>query len=364
MSKTRHPGKVEASVTPLAGKPVGPLTPGLLPRESGATPLALRTITKLDQRSMVWADDGMATQMEAMGPWIAFTMLVPAYGIGWMLFHLGHDLAKESLGTAIGIYSATIFGIVVCIGIAIYSLEVSLFNTYADLHFNRKEGKVYTALNNQPFVMDWRNVQPMAGLTIGPIQLGAPPLMSLVLAETMQGNPGAILRKLTVAGPLPNREACQQVWELIRRYMDGTPDDLPPQVVVPGGRSWQTVLVTCSPQAQRQGATEYLQTLRANGWHVRFNPIWLLVNLLFWVDPVSNLLYAKYRRKARLPTDLVATEAVPPSEPNPYRTSATDPTEAAGMRHAARVIGITLAITSTIGITLWVWFAVAIIRAL
>lgn len=361
MSTHPHPPKMESS-SPAA--PVGPLTPGILPRASDATPLALRTITKLDQRSMVWADDGVATQMEAMGPWIAFTVLAGAYGMGWMLVHGAGDLLGEGLGNAIVMFAIGVFIIIACIGMAAYSLKVSLFNTYADLHFNRAAGKIYTALNNKPFVMDWRHVQPMAGLTIGPIQLGAPPLMSLVLVETAPDNPGAWVRKLTVAGPLPNRAACQQVWELIRRYMDGAPEDLPPQVVAPGGRSWQTVLVTCSPQAQRQGATEYLQKLRANGWHVWFNPLWLLLNLFFWVDPVSNLLYAKYRRKARLPTELVATEVVPSGEPNPYHTSASDPAEARGMRHAARVIGTTLAVTSAIGITLWVWFAVAIIHAL
>src|SRR5699024_3083789 len=122
---------VARSNASAASKPVNPLAPGPLPRTSDATPLTIRPIIKLDRRSMVWARDGIATQVESIGPFFSLFMSAMAAGLLWMLINAWPDIGW-------GLAIACILGLLAFAGIIIYFLKISVFNTYADLHFNRK----------------------------------------------------------------------------------------------------------------------------------------------------------------------------------------------------------------------------------
>ncbi len=336
-------------------QPVNPLTPGPLPRTSNATPLTIRPIIKLDQHSMVWARDGIATQVESLGPFIALVFSIFVIGFIWMAF-ASEGYSSAGTGTAITLMVATVVFSVIGVGGAVYFLKISVFNTYGDLHFNRKTGKIYTAEAGEPIIMDWRHVHPEAVLTVGPIQMGAPPVMSLTLVETFPDNPQAWKTRLAVAGPLPNREGCQQVWELIRRYMDDPPETMPELEVVPGSQSWTDVLLTSGPMSRfGPEGSEFVKRLRQNHWKVFINPIHFLIWFAGWPFALSDTLYAKYRRKTRLPAEWTREETPPAGEESPYACGAMNPEEAAGRRHAARVIGLSSGICVVLGIAVTAW---------
>jgi hypothetical protein len=184
-----------------------------------AEPLAIRTITKLDQNSMVWAYEGAATE-EAVGPFLALLLLAMSPVIFWLSHEFFFEFLYDSAEIQQIIFAALVFaGGVFVIGLAIYLLKISLFSRYGDLHFNRKTGKIYSRKNNFSLQMDWKHVRPFAARGIGPVQLGGQPVMSLILAELHPTQPNILKTRMIVAGLLPNRHGisgwayeCHLLW--------------------------------------------------------------------------------------------------------------------------------------------------------
>jgi hypothetical protein len=368
-NKVTHTYQTPKAAASTQGQPkdgIGPFTPGELPRQSHAEPSTIRTIVKLDQRSMVWAYEGVATEVEAMGPCMALVCAILASVSFWVsyssIFILDDSDASLAARIAMSIVMlALAAGTVVFM---IYLLKISLFSRYGDLHFNRKTGKIYSSENNMTLQMDWRHVRPAVRLGFGPVQLGAPPLMSLMLIEYFPDRPQEWKSRMTVAGPLPNRDGCQQVWEMIRRYMEEPPESLPEVEVVPGGRNWISTLVEFGPLTGfLTTVPEMIAQLRANNWRPSINPLNILWWIVAWSFPLSTTLYARYRPKVRLPESWTKEEALLQGEQNLYRISTRDPREAAGRRKAARIIGAVCGLCIVTGMVLWgiglycVWLA-------
>jgi hypothetical protein len=296
---------------------------------------------------MIWADDGVATEVEAMGPFISIVMLVcsaAGFWMGYEMFVLDNNIALSVLLIALGVGA---------IAFAAYMLKISLFSSYCDLHFNRKTGKIYSRENNLSLQMDWKHVRPFAARGIGPVQLGGPPVMSLILAEFHPTQPNILKARMIVAGMLPNRHGCQEVWELIRRYMDESPDTLPELEVVPGGRNWTSALLEFGPLANHiKSVSELIADFRDNNWWPIITPVNVLWWIVAWPFPLSTTLYARYRPKAKLPAEWTAQEMPPHGSENPYRITSRDAAEAAGRRKAAWVIGLTSGICVLLGVSL------------
>ncbi len=365
VSKYQTP-KAIASVQNQAKDGIDPLAPGELPRQSNAEPFTIRTIVKLDHRSMVWAYEGAATEVEAMGPFGALLCAVCAAVSFWVSYAFIFILDDSDASFLIRIVWSIVM-LAVSIGTVvfiIYLLKISLFSRYGDLHFNRKTGRIYSVENNTTLQMDWRYVRPAARLGFGPVQLGAPPLMSLMLIEYFPDSPQEWKARMTVAGPLPNRNSCQQVWEMIRRYMEEPPESLPELEVVPGGRNWISALLEFGPLTGfLTTVPEMMVKLRTRNWRPPINLLNILWWTVAWPFPLSTTLYARYRPKARLPDEWTKEEEPLPGEQNPYRICTQDPNETAGRRKAARIIGVTCGICIIIGIALtgaglcFVWLA-------
>ena len=332
-----------------------PYAEGELPRHADVQPLTLRTLIKLDQNSMIMAYEGVATKVEALAPF--FSLLVSLGPIIFTYLAIKDGLEGKIWEDEVWII---ILGLIFMWGLAIpciiYAIKISLFNRYSDLHFNRKTRKIYTKQNKDLFEMDWANVRPYATRGFGPIQVGAPAVMSLQLVEYFPENPSEWRTRITVEGMLPNREGCQQVWELIRRYMEDPPETMPPQVVVPA-RSWSSALLEFGPLAESQGTThEFFVRLRRTGWFPfndllsMFQPI---IWLIFWPAPISEILYARFRRPAKLPTLWLASEVPPVGEPNPYRISTLDPAERSGRRRAVWVVALVCTACCLLSMTVW-----------
>lgn len=253
---------------------------------------------------------------------------------------------------AIGIVA--ILGGIITTGFIFYLLKISLFSQYGDLHFNRKTAKIYACENKIAVQMDWQYVRPYALLGFGPPQLGGGPLMSLMLVEHYPGQPAVWKSRMTVAGPLPNRHGCQQVWEMIRRYMEDTPATLPEVEVVPGRRNWIGALIEFGPLTdQLDGVPEIIGKLRARNWWPPINILTIVLWILTWPSPLSSTLYARFRPQPKLPTEWTKDETPLPGETNPYRITAEHPNEARGRKKAAMIIGITCSICILIGMAMW-----------
>jgi hypothetical protein len=336
---------------------ITPFTPGDLPRLSDAEPVTIRSVVKLDQRSMVWAYEGsIATDVESMGPFLAVLMTATAIGSAWLAYAAVFYIDHTGWGTVIMITLACLLLALAvgCIALAVYFLRISIFSSYGDLHFNRKSGTVYMRENKVAIQMDWKHVRPYARLGFGPPQLGGAPIMSLMLIEYYPDQPDQWKSRMTVAGPLPNREGCQQVWEMIRRYMEDSPENLPEIEVVPGTRTWVSALIEYGPlSGYLSTPAEIVAKLRARNWWPSINPL----NILYWIGawpwPLSATLYARFRPRPKLPPEWTKDEAPLPGEPNPYRIVPRAPGEAAGRKKAALVLGITCGLCNLIGITLY-----------
>lgn len=360
MAKSKTISQTSGLNKAQVSRPVDPLASGELPLRSNAEPMTIRTITKLDQRSMVWAYDGVATEVEAQGPFIALLITAMVGFVVWMMAQmLLYPDPGDGVGLAIGLWIGIVLMLALELAVVIYCLKISIFSTYGDVHFNRHTGKVYTSENKLALQLDWRHIRPMAISTVGPLQLGAPTLMSLMLVEYEPDQPNVWKAKFVAAGPLPNREGCQQVWELIRRYMEDPPESMPKLEVVPEARSWTNVLISFGPLANLKEPSQFLAQLRANRWVPWINPLILGWWILAPSFPLSTTLYAKYRRKAKLPAEWTHEETPPAGEKNPYRSGALDPTEMAGRRRAARIIGGIAGVCILIGVTAWstaIWY--------
>lgn len=345
------------------------LMKGELPRMSDASPEIPKTILKLDARSMVWAHDEVASDVEALSPFMAVALLLAVLEVAPMGLRMDasdFDGPTEEfllLGVGVVLLLGCLAGIVVL-------LRISLFGSYADLHFNRRTRKIYTQDGKTQMQLDWKNVRPFAMPFIGPLQMGAPPLWSLTLIEFSEADPKVWVKQLRAQGLMPDRDACQRVWEAIRRYMDEPPESLPAQEVVPGpGRSWQAALLDFGPMREvglfdsfDDMAAGVVGRLRKRHWIPPISPVRLLWWIVFWPGPLSTILYEKYRPLAKLPAEWLAEETPPPGEPNPYRRKAFAADEVEGRRKATRIIawacGTCIAIGS--GLTLWLLFAVVL----
>jgi hypothetical protein len=332
---------------------LNPLMPGELPRHSNVQPATIRTIVKLDANSMVWAYEGAASEVEALSP---FLCLVMVFFLAMDLLVMISLIKDDSVDLTTRVLIGWIFGPLFFVGgiaLIAYLLKISLFSRYADLHFNRKTGKVYTREGNKSIQMDWRLIRPYAELGFGLVQLGAPPMMSLKLVEYRADQPDVWQARFTVASPLPNREGCQQVWELIRRYMEDPPQSMPRLEVAPGGRNWTSALLEFGPLTGSAMVPEFMAKLRARHWRPSINPANILWWFGLWFFPLSTTLYARYRPKADLPEQWTKSEAPLPGELNPYSIAPRDSSELAGRRKAAWIIGIICGICVLLGIVFW-----------
>jgi hypothetical protein len=344
-----------ASVKATAQVTDNRFAPGELPRFGDVEPVAIRTITKLDQRSMVWAYDGVATNVEAISP---FMSIVIGVGVVASLFFMwdlvfGADFSYDSIGIRIFLFVVSVVIVVGGSWFVYYMLKNSIFSAYGDLHFNRHSKTIYTAENNVSVRMNWANVRPFAVTSFGPAQFGAPIMMSLQLAEFASPNSNALVNSFIVAGPLPSRRGCQEVWELIRRYMEDPPERLPSLEVAQGDRDWVSVLLAFGPMSFGTIPQEFLAKLRERNWWPPINPFRVCFWIIGWYFPLSATLYNKYRRRAKLPAEWTKDEAPPNDEVNPYQTSARDPKEVAGRVRAAWIIGVVSGLSVAIGICLY-----------
>lgn len=329
--------------------------PGELPRISDAEPVVIRTVIKLDQRSMVWAYEGVATDVEALSPF--FAILIGGV-VGACLFFMwdiafGTLFSGEEVSARIWLFAISLLFAVGGSWFVYFILKNSIFSAFGDLHFNRRSGTIYTAENKTSVRMNWANVRPYAIANFGQPQLGAPIMMSLQLVEFASPDSKTPMAHLVVAGPLPSRKGCQEVWELIRRYMEDPPERLPPLEVAPGNRDWIGVLLTFGPMSFGTIPQEFLSKLRARNWWPPINPFRMGLWIIAWYFPLSVTLYNRYRRRAKLPLEWTKDEIPPASERNPYQTSVMDPKDAAGRRKAAWIIGIVSGLCISIGIYLY-----------
>ena len=338
---------------------------GELPRLSDAEPEVIKTIIKLDDRSMVWAHDAAASDVEALGPFFAF-ILVCAVLFGAPMFLQIRIGDLDSWAQKIFI---PLIGVVMLPGALIGAwlfLKLAI-NRYADLHFNRRTQRIYTQEGKLSIQIEWKRVRPFAIPVVGPLPMGGLPLWSLTLLEFSATNPDAWSRQLRVQGLLPDRESCQRVWEAIRRYMEGSPESLPPLEVVPDpAHSWQAAILDFGPaqafdaiRSSEDAALGATGRLRRRNWWPPMNPMILFWWTFFWPGPLSDILYQRFRPRAKLPADWIAEETPVPGEPNPYRAIPTAPDVVAGRRKATWILGLTCGVCIALGgsfsIFIFVW---------
>jgi hypothetical protein len=337
--------------------------PGELPRTSDVQPAAIRVITKLDQCSMVWAYEGVATDVEAISPF--FSIIIGGVVAACLFFMwdivFGTLFSDELSSARIWLFVISLLFAAGGSWLVYYMLKNSVFSAYGDLHFNRHSKTIYTAENNKALRMNWANVRPFAVAGFGPPQFGAPIMMSLQLVEFASQDSRTPVASLVVAGPLPTRRGCQEVWELIRRYMEDSPERLPSLEVAPGDRDWVSVLLVFGPMSFGTIPQEFLAKLRARNWLPPMNPFRMCWWIIAWYFPLSVTLYNKYRRRAKLPVEWIRDEIPPSGDPNPYRASVREPKEVLGRKKAAWIIGVVSGLCVSIGICLYTLAAIAII---
>ena len=345
--------------TSTLGEPPA-LMQGELPRHSDATPeVPPRSIVKLDSRSMVWAYDEIASDVEALSPFMALALLF-ALSVLVPMTILGFFDRDEPLSgqIATGVMSAVLIPASI-VGI-VYLLKISLFSRYANLHFNRKARSVYTQEGKVAIRLDWNHVRPFASAVPGPLTMGALPAWALTLVEFSAGPSPRPIQRIRVQGILPSRDACQRLWECIRCYMDEAPEHVPELEVVPGGRTWQTALLDFGPMREisptdssEDIAAGVIGRLRKRNWWPAIGPFRIFWWTIFWPGPLSTILYERFRREAQLPPAWTADEVPPAGEANPYRIRSKAPNERAGRRKATWIIGIACTICIALGAGAW-----------
>lgn len=85
------------------------LASGELPRKSQAQPLTLRTIIKLDQNSMVWPYEGIATRVESIGPFFSIFFTTAGTLIAYMAGSVLFDPTSDLEGKIIAVSKRIIF---------------------------------------------------------------------------------------------------------------------------------------------------------------------------------------------------------------------------------------------------------------
>ena len=350
----------DLSPYPAASDGSQPLMQGELPRHSDATPQAPpRSIVKLDSRSMVWAYDEIASDVEALSPFMALALLfMLAFIVPASILIILDDKQPWSGRLIMGAIAAVLTpGFVAGI---IYLLKISLFSRYADLHFNRKARSVYTQEGKIAVRLDWNHVRPFASAVPGPLTMGALPAWALTLVEFSAGASPRPIQRLQVQGILPDRDACQRLWELIRRYMDEAPERVPELEVVRGGRTWQSALLDFGPmrEVSLADSSEEMEAgvigrLRKRNWWPVIGPFRIFWWTAFWPGPLSTILYERFRREALLPAAWTAEEAPTAGEANPYRFRSQASDERAGRRKATWIIGTVCTACIAVGASVW-----------
>ncbi len=337
---------------------------GELPLRTPSEPGSVRDIIRLDDEMMVWSDNGAAATIESIMPF--FTIAGVVISLGGLCAGIA---SATSLMDSVGIRILNVsLSALLAIGGAIgayFAWRISFGSKHSDVYFLRKQRKIFHYTNKTAFVLDWDNVRPYARLGFGPVQLGARPFVALELVEYFKNDPQVWRARFVVDAPLAGREACQQSWELIRRYMDEAPASLPAQTVV-NPRSWSSALLEFGPLSDGGDAHGFLQGLRDHNWQ----PFWsgdhllkVLVWIVFWPDQVFRMLYARFRPRVALPEALAGAPADQASGPSPYATTPLSAGEQRGRRKAAITVAIVCTACTLISLAAWSVVARRMLRA-
>lgn len=330
------------------------LTEGELPFHSSTEGYTIRDIVRLDEEMMVWSDSGPAAVIESFMPFITVVgvimAVVSACGSVSVLMDsttgIGDRLITASIAFALCAF---------CIAMAYVSWRFSFGSKSSDIYFLKKQRKIYCHRDKLELLLDWNNVRPNALLGSGPAQLGSPPFMALELVEHIKDVPGAWRARFVVDALLANRADCQRSWELIRCYMDDEPSAFPEQTVV-DPHSWTSRLLEFGPLSDGGDAAGFIRTLREHNWQPFLtgeNQLKALIWLLFWPDPVLQMLYARFRPKVALPQTLAMLVRTEATAESPYAIAALSEQEHRGRRKAALIVAAVCAICTLTSLTAW-----------
>ncbi|WMJ69531.1 hypothetical protein [Stenotrophomonas sp. 24(2023)] len=309
---------------------------------------------RLDDEAMVWSEGNAASRMEAIMPVAALMMLGMASGLGYMGVNLALD-PTESIWMRV--FTSASAGVITAAlaAAAFLCIKLSVGSRQSHLYFLRRSRQVFCIVDGKQCLLDWSNVRPYARVGYGPVQFGAPLMMALDLMEIYPEAPESWRLRFTVDGPLPHREACQQSWELIRRYMDDAPEAMPTLSLVDSSH-WTTALLERGPLSAGGAGREMIERLRAAHWNVftvtdylAAVPLWIA----FWPEPVSQMLYARFKRPVAPPTGLLA-EGPPRGSCAGYSIQPADAGDPAGRRKAATQVAVVCGLCCLVSITGWI----------
>lgn len=328
-------------------------TEGPLPFAASSKAYSVRDVVRLDDEGMVWSESTGASRMESIMPVAALVLLCMAIGLGYMGVMLALD-PTESMGMRVFASACASLGAAALAGTAFLCVKLSIGSKQSDLYFFRRSRKVFCVVDGKQYLLDWNNVRPYARVGYGPVQFGAPLMMALDLMEIYPEAPETWRLRFTVDGPLPDREACQQSWELIRRYMDESPEAMPATFLVDPSH-WTTSLLERGPLSAGGAGKEMIERIRAMNWNVFMVPQYLasvLLWVIFWPEPLSQMLYAKFKRPVPPPAEVLASNSIHGSSVH-YRILRSSPEDIAGRKKAALQIAVVCSICCLISIATW-----------
>jgi hypothetical protein len=205
--------------------------------------------------------------------------------------------------------------------------------------FNRKTGKIYGSHRGKPVVLDWKLTRPI--LTRSKVlYAGAHTVYNLVLMNFDPGQDGPQTKKtgygiMVATGGAYGAEECRKMWEFFRRYMEESPDRLPPVEITPEGEDWVSKLLDVGPywEWNRFNGGLTMETLRARkGW-----PVFSFRNLVSaWAYSLAllvNFWQIFIRPRTKLPASWIPPKS---TDPNPYKVSDIHPEDLELRRKAAR----------------------------
>lgn len=328
-------------------------TEGPLPPDATSQAYSVRDIVRLDDEAMIWSESNAASRMESIMPVAALVMLCIAIGLGYM----GVMVTLEpTLSIAMRVFASASAGLsaAALTAIAFLCIKLSIGSKQSDLHFFRKSRKVFCVVDGRHCLLDWNNVRPYARVGYGMVQFGAPLMMALDLMEIYPEAPETWRLRFTVDGPLPDREACQQSWESIRRYMDEAPEAMPATFVVDPSH-WTTSLLERGPLSAGGAGKEMIERIRAMNWNVFAVPQYLgnvLLWLIFWPEPMSQMLYARFKRPVAPTMDLFASNSTRGRSEH-YSILRSSPEDIAGRRKAALQVAVVCSFSCLISLIGW-----------
>lgn len=328
-------------------------TEGPLPPNATSRAYSVRDVVRLDDEAMVWSESNAASRMESIMPVAALVMLCMAIGLGYMGVMVALE-PTESMGMRVFASACAGLGAATLLGTAFMCIKLSIGSKQSDLYFFRRTRKVFCVVDDKQCLLDWNNVRPYARVGHGSAQPGAPLMMALDLMEIYPETPELWRLRFTVDGPLPDREACQQAWELIRRYMDEAPEAMPPTFLVDPSH-WTTSLLERGPLSAGGAGKEMIERIRAMNWNVFAVPQYLgnlLLWLVFWPEPLSQMLYARFKRPVSPPMDLLASNSTRGSSEH-YSILRSSPEDIAGRRKAALQVAVVCSFSCLISLIGW-----------